>query len=140
MEVYFLFREGEYLLMILCVVCRLRVIQTTIKTGGGNVWNCELCQKSEERCILQCSLSFFLISETLSHKQKIEQLRVGAEISFNHANSLLNVLEGDDCTLKALTARAECLVNCRDDRVREHAKKALSDLTNLAVMLECFVG
>lgn len=81
-----------------------------------------------------------LISETLSHEQKIERLRVGTEMSFNQANSLLNILEDDDCTLKALTARMECLINCRDDRVQEHAKRALSDLTNLAVLLECFVG
>lgn len=76
----------------------------------------------------------------LSHQQKIERLRVGTEMSFNQANSLLNVLEGDDCTLEALTARVECLINCRDDHVRKHAKKALSDLTNLAVLLECFIG
>ncbi|VDP15307.1 unnamed protein product [Onchocerca flexuosa] len=60
-------------------------------------------------------------------------------MSFNQANSLLNVLEGDNYTLEALTARTECLVNCRDDRVRKHAKKALSDLTDLALLLGYFV-
>lgn len=76
----------------------------------------------------------------LNHEQKIERLRVGTEMSFSQANSLLNVLEGDDYTLEALTARTECLVNCRDDRVRKHAKKALSDLTDLALLLGYFIG
>uniref|UniRef100_A0A915PPF6 non-specific serine/threonine protein kinase n=1 Tax=Setaria digitata TaxID=48799 RepID=A0A915PPF6_9BILA len=75
-------------------------------------------------------------NKILGHEQKIERLRVGTEMSFSQANSLFNILDGDDYTLEALTKRTECLVNCRDDRVRKHAMRALSDLTDLALLLD----
>uniref|UniRef100_A0A0R3RYI5 non-specific serine/threonine protein kinase n=1 Tax=Elaeophora elaphi TaxID=1147741 RepID=A0A0R3RYI5_9BILA len=107
------------------------VIASALYLGFGD--------SSTQRKILNVLYAVSTSNKKLSHEQKIERLRVGTEMSFNQANSLLNVLEGDDCTLEALMARTECLVNCRDDRVQKHAKRALSDLTNLAALLECFI-
>uniref|UniRef100_A0A1I7VP68 non-specific serine/threonine protein kinase n=1 Tax=Loa loa TaxID=7209 RepID=A0A1I7VP68_LOALO len=107
------------------------VIATALYLGFGDF--------NTQNKILNILYSIATSNKMLSHEQKIERLRVGTEMSFNQANSLLNVLEGDGCTLEALVARTECLVNCRDDRVRRHAKKALDDLTDLAVLLECFI-
>ncbi|CAG9533873.1 unnamed protein product, partial [Cercopithifilaria johnstoni] len=107
------------------------IIATSLYLGFGD--------SNTQNKILNILYAIATSNKTLSHEQKIERLRVGTEMSFNQANSLLNVLEGDDRTLEALTARVECLVNCRDDRVRKHAERALSDITHLAVLLECFV-
>ncbi|VIO88081.1 Uncharacterized protein BM_BM7162 [Brugia malayi] len=94
---------------------------------------------STQNKILNILYAIATSNKMLNREQKIERLRAGTEMSFSQANSLLNVLEGDDCTLEALVARTECLVNCRDDRVQKHSKKALSDLTNLAILLKCFI-
>ncbi|VBB25904.1 unnamed protein product [Acanthocheilonema viteae] len=107
------------------------VVATALYLGFGDF--------NTQNKILNILYAIATSNKTFTHEQKIERLRVGTEMSFNQANSLLNILEGDNCTLEALTARAECLVNCRDGRVQKHAKRALSDLTNLAVLLEYFV-
>ncbi|VDK81407.1 unnamed protein product, partial [Onchocerca ochengi] len=107
------------------------VIATAVYLGFGEF--------SAQNKILNILYAIATSNKMLNHEQKIERLRVGTEMSFSQANSLLNVLEGDDYTLEALTARTECLVNCRDDRVRKHAKKALSDLTDLALLLGYFI-
>ncbi|VDK59966.1 unnamed protein product [Gongylonema pulchrum] len=79
-------------------------------------------------------------NKMLRREQRIERLRVGTEMSFNQANSLLNVLEGDEYSLEALIARTQCLISCRDDSVQELVRSAIDVLTNVSLLLESFVG
>uniref|UniRef100_F1KQP7 non-specific serine/threonine protein kinase n=1 Tax=Ascaris suum TaxID=6253 RepID=F1KQP7_ASCSU len=79
-------------------------------------------------------------NKVLSREQKVERLRVGGEMSFNQANSLLNILEGEDRSLEGLRERTRPLMRARSDAVSELVKTAISDITNTVHILNLLTG
>lgn len=61
-------------------------------------------------------------------------------MSFNQANSLLNILEGEDRSLEGLRERTRPLMRARSDAVSELVKTAISDITNTVHILNLLTG
>ncbi|KHN74706.1 Eukaryotic translation initiation factor 2-alpha kinase 4 [Toxocara canis] len=79
-------------------------------------------------------------NKMLSREQKVERLRVGSEMSFNQANSLLNILEGEDRSLEGLRERIRPLIRARSDTVSQLVRTALDDITTTFNILELLTG
>uniref|UniRef100_A0A915AH84 non-specific serine/threonine protein kinase n=1 Tax=Parascaris univalens TaxID=6257 RepID=A0A915AH84_PARUN len=90
--------------------------------------------------ILNVLYSISTANKVLSREQKVERLRVGGEMSFNQANSLLNILEGEDRSLEGLRERTRPLMRARSDAVSELVKTAITDITSTVHILNLLTG